>query len=150
MVTSTYASNISTFYFVSDNNTATAIVPIIQQNCSSVLNTGISNTPIPYNISDPNAPQPEETVQYYRASSAGLMLEGYNNTGQLSDDTSLPDTPLPANVDANLLSCLNQTIGTAIPLVDAASPVAWNPGVVSSAYAVGGFWMLYHVLSGIL
>ena len=149
MVTSTYASNTqnTTFYFVSDNDTATAMVPILQQNCSSVLNSGVSNTPVPYNVSDPNAPKPEQVVQYYRASSAALMLAGYNNTAQLSDNTSLPDTPLPTNIDTNLLTCLNQTIGVAIPLVDAANPTAWNFGVTSSAYSISGFWLLYYAFS---
>jgi len=147
MVTSTYASNTTTFYFVSDNDTATAMVPILQQNCSSVLNSGVSNTPVSYNLNDPNAPKPEQVVQYYRASSAALMLAGYNNTAQLSDDTSLPDTPLPTNIDTNLLTCLNQTIGVAIPLVDAANPTTWNFGVTSSAYSISGFWLLYYILS---
>lgn len=149
MVTSAYVSNTqnTTFYLVSDNDTATTMVPILQQNCSSVLNSGISNTPVPYNINDSNSPKPEETVQYYRASSAALMLDGYNNTAQLSDDTSLPDVPLPSNIDMNLLACLNDTIGAAIPLVDAASPTAWNFGVTGSAYTVTSFWLLYYVLS---
>ena len=148
MVTSTYTSNSqnTTFYLVSDNDTAIAMVPILQQNCSSVLNSGVSNTPVAYN---PSNPRPEEAVQYYRASSAALMLEGYNNTGQLSDDTSLPDTPLPTNIDMNLLACLNQTIGIALPLVDAANPTTWNFGVTSSAYAMSGFWLLYYLLFAI-
>ena len=151
MVTSTYASNTqsTTFYLVTDNDTATTMVSILQQNCSSVLNSGVSNTPIPYNASDPNSPKPEEAIQYYRASSATLMLEGYNNTAQLSDNTSLPDTPLPTNMDTDLLTCLNETIGAAIPLVDAASPAAWNFGVTGSAYTISSFWLLYYVLSAI-
>jgi len=149
MVTSTYASQNTTFYLVSDNNTATGMVSILQKNCSSFLNSGVSNTPVPYNVSDPNSPKPEEVVQYYRASSAALMLEGYNNTAQLSDNTTLPDTPLPANVDTNLLACLNQTIGAAVPLVDAANPTAWNFGVTGSAYMISSFWLLYYLLSAL-
>jgi len=151
MVTSTYVSNTqnTTFYLVTDNNTATTMVPILQQNCSSVLNSGVSNTPVPYNVSDGNSPKPEGTIQYYRASSAALILGGYNNTAQLSDNTSLPDSPLPSNIDMNLLVCLNETIGIAIPLVDAASPTAWNFGVTGSAYTVTSFWLLYYVLSAI-
>ena len=147
MVTSTYASQNTTFYLVTDSDTATAMVTVLQNNCSSVLNSGVSNTPVPYNISDPNSPKPEEVVQYYRASSAALMLEGYNNTAQLSDNTSLPDAPLPTNIDTNLLTCLNETIGAAIPLVDAASPTTWNFGVTGSAYTISSFWLLYYVLS---
>ena len=151
MVTSTYASNTqsTTFYLVADNDTATTMVSILQQNCSSVLNSGVSNAPVPYNASDPNSPKPEQAVQYYRASSVALMLEGYNNTAQLSDNTSLPDTPLPTNIDTNLLTCLNDTIGAAVPLVDAASPTAWNLGVTGSAYSVTSLWLLYYALSAI-
>jgi len=149
MVTSTYASNTqnTTFYLVTDSDTANTMVSIVQQNCSSVLNSGVSNAPVPYNASDPNSPKPEEAVQYYRASSAALMLEGYNNTAQLSDNTTLPDISLPTNIDTNLLTCLNETIGAAIPLVDAAGLTAWNPGVTGSAYAVTSFWLLYYVFS---
>lgn len=151
MFFSTFASNTqnTTFYFVTDNDTAVAMVPILQQNCSSVLNSGVSNTPVPYNLSVPNTPEPEEAVQYYRASSAALMLQGYNNTAQLSDNTSLPDTPLPTNIDMNLLNCLNQTIGVAIPLVDAANPTVWNSGVTGSAYAISSFWLLYYLIFAI-
>ena len=149
MATSTYASNSTNtiFYFVADNNTAYAMVPILQQNCSSLLKSGVYNAPVPLNVSDPNSPRPEQAVQYYRASSAALLLNGYNNTAQLSDNTSLPDTPLPTNIDTNLLTCLNQTIGTAIPLVDAANPTAWNSGVTRNAYAISSFWLLYYILS---
>ena len=149
MVTSTYASNTqnTTFYLVTDSNTADTMVTIIQQNCSEVLNFGVSNTPVPYNTSDPNSPRPEEAIQYYRASSAALMLAGYNNTAQLSDNTSLPDVPLPTNIDTDLLTCLNDTIGAAIPLVDAAGPGVWNFGVTGSAYTVTSFWLLYYVFS---
>ena len=151
MVTSAYASNTQNtpFYFVSDNNTAIAMVPILQQNCSSVLKSGVSNAPVPFNLSDPNSPKPEEAVQYYRSSSAALLLEGYNNTAQLSDDTSIPDTPLPTNIDVSLLYCLNETIGAALPLVDAANPTTWNFGVTRSAYAISSFWLLYYILFAI-
>lgn len=47
-----------------------------------------------------------------------LTLDGYNNTAALSDNASLPDTPLPTWVNQPFLDCLNQTIGAAVPLVD--------------------------------
>ncbi|KAF9780574.1 hypothetical protein BJ322DRAFT_301157 [Thelephora terrestris] len=136
----------TTFYFVADNDTATAIVPILRQNCLSVLDSGVSNTPVPYNLSDPNAPKPEQAVQYYQASSAALMLTGYSNAAQLPDNTSLPD---PTNIDTGLPACLKQTI-VAIPFVDAANPVAWNFGVTLSVCTLSGLWFLHYVLSGIL
>ena len=151
MVTSAYASNTqnTTFYLVADTDTANSMVSVIQQNCSSVLNSGVSNTPVPYSVNDPNSPKPEQVVQYYRASSVALALQGYNNTAELSDNTNLPDTPLPTNIDTNLMTCLNDTIGAALPLVDAANPTTWNPGVTGSAYTISCFWLLYYVFSAI-
>ena len=83
MVASTYASNTqnTTFYFVLDNDTAVAMIPVLQQNCSSVLNSGVSNMPVFHSPNDPSSPKVEEAIQYHRVSSVMLMLEGYNNTG---------------------------------------------------------------------
>jgi hypothetical protein len=145
MVSSTYTSGSqnTTFYLVADTSTANVMFSALEKNCSL---TRVVYTR-PYVAGDPSQPQPEEVVQYYRASSAALALEGYTNTAQLSDDTSLPDTPLPTNIDTDFLTCLNETIGAAIPLVDAANPTAWNFGVTGSAYTISGFWLLYYVLS---
>ena len=131
------------FYLIADTSTANVMFPVLEKKCSSTL-AGLTE---PYLAGDPHQPQPEEVVQYYRASSAALALEGYNNTAQLSDDTSLPDTPLPTNIDTDFLTCLNETIGAAIPLVDAANPTVWNFGVTGSAYTMSCFWLLYYVLS---
>ena len=149
MVTWTYPSKAqgTTFYLVVDDDSANSVSYVLQKNCSHFLSSSFSNKPVPYSPSDPNSPKPEEAIQYYRASSAALMLEGYNNTAQLSDDTSLPDTPLPTNIDMTLLTCLNETIGRAIPLVNAANPIAWNPGATGSAYAISSFWLLFYFLS---
>jgi hypothetical protein len=46
-----------------------------------------------------------------------LTLDGYNNTAALGSDVSAPPTPLPSNIDTNLMTCINQTIGTSVPLV---------------------------------
>ncbi|KAJ7302719.1 hypothetical protein DFH08DRAFT_1089644 [Mycena albidolilacea] len=74
----------------------------------------------PGNFSPPTSgPTTQEVVQYYRASSVALMLDGYNNTAYFL--TSTDDTPLPESVDKEFLACLNFTIGAAVPLVDAPS-----------------------------
>jgi hypothetical protein len=74
-------------------------------------------------------------VQYYRASSVALTLDGYNNTGALAPEGT-PDTPLPTNIDTSLLDCLNQTIGLAVPLIDGAvfQLAAPNMGLVCLAW----------------
>lgn len=73
-------------------------------------------------------PNPEQAIQYYRASSVVLTLDGYNDTTALNasagpDD---PHTPLPTWVNSSMLDCLNQTIGAAVPLVDASTAVSTN------------------------
>jgi hypothetical protein len=73
----------------------------------------------PGNFSPPTSgPAPQE-VQYYRASSVALTLDGYNNTAYFLNSTD--DTPLPESVDKEFLACLNFTIGAAVPLVDTPS-----------------------------
>lgn len=104
-----------------------------------------SITPSAFNESDPNMPKPESTVQYYRASSVALVLQGYNNTAALSEDANQTQTALPSDVDSELLSCLNFTIGEAVPLIDGACPKFTTPtmGIFSLVWVV---WCLSHVL----
>lgn len=71
-----------------------------------------------YNGSAFGSPQPESAIQYYRASSVVLTVDGYNDTSASSTNPSLPDIPLPTTIDSHLLECLNSTIGLAVPLVD--------------------------------
>lgn len=62
------------------------------------------------------------SVQYYRASSVALTLDGYNNLASLEDDYDESERlALPNNIDTNLLNCLNYTIGASVPLIDGAS-----------------------------
>jgi hypothetical protein len=140
-----YSAN-STFHVLSDNFTALALMNTVQLNCSYNQNlTFINSTsPLPYNDTDPNSPKPEQAIQYYRASSVVLTLDGYNDTAALSNDTTLPDTPLPANVDVMLLGCLNQTIGLSVPLVDPSTSGASH--AVSSLGLFGFAWFLWFSL----
>ncbi|KAJ7879753.1 hypothetical protein B0H14DRAFT_3106272 [Mycena olivaceomarginata] len=96
----------TTFRLVADNSTVADLMPDITANCSHFL--------VPTSIS------PEQVVQYYRASSVALSLDGYNNSAVFAPENSTADTPLPSSVDTNLLDCLNGTIGLAVPLVDSA------------------------------
>ena len=59
-------------------------------------------------------------MQYYRASTVALTLDGYNNSAALGSDPNVPATPLPEGVDTVFLSCVNNTIGAAVPLVSGA------------------------------
>ncbi|KAK6974988.1 hypothetical protein R3P38DRAFT_3335295 [Favolaschia claudopus] len=85
-----------------------------------------ATAPSPFNGNTVHA---EQVVQYYRASSVALTLDTYNDTAIFLPENSTSQTPLPAGVDQNLLTCLNLTIGQAVPLVDVVS----NPDVMSSS-----------------
>jgi hypothetical protein len=91
---------------------------------------GVSSAnPDSFNINDTmRAVRPEQVVQWYRASSFALSLDSYNNSAALAsnmpkDNNTAPpplssDTPLPSGLNTTFLSCLNRTIGDALPLVD--------------------------------
>jgi hypothetical protein len=108
----------STFRVLADNSTVGSLVPDIVSSCGSQISGASSIQPTTYNDSGP--PGPQQAIQYYRASSIVLSLDSYNNTAAFSNDTNTPNSPLPNNIDNNLLSCLNSTIGSNAPLVDGA------------------------------
>lgn len=119
--TFTDSNSNNTFHLLADNETVASLIGSVSNNCP--LGNATVLTPIPVNSSDPDSPRPEQAVQYYRASSVVLTLDGYNNTAALMENTSLPDTPLPSWVDDSFLNCLNQTIGASVPLVDGVLPL---------------------------
>jgi len=122
----------TTFHLLADNSTITALISAIRTNCTNFdLNTSNSSTAAAtYNATSLTDPQPEQAIQYYRASSIVLTLDGYNNTAALSNDTNAPPSPLPSGIDTTLLGCMNDTTGQAAPLVDAA--LRWGPPNVGS------------------
>ena len=143
----TFISNNSspntTFHVLSDNTTVSSLISTVTTNCSTFLSKSSSTSPFPFNASSPNAPQPEQAIQYYRASSTVLTLDGYNNSATFSSNESMPDTPLPPNIDMKLLECLNQTIGLSVPLVDGAFPALF------AAPSIPGLILLGMVISWI-
>lgn len=95
---------------------------------------------------------PNQTVAYYRGSSFALALDGYNNgqpniTDTSGNSTSVaePLAPLPSTVDANYFNCLNSSIGTNVPLVDATSD-----GVLSQAISLQAILTLPALLVALL
>lgn len=113
----------STFMVLADNNTVSSLIGTVKANCSSYLsNDNTSSSPTPY-TNQSTAPGPEQAIQYYRASSVVLVLEGYdsgvlNGTQNLNASVA-PMISLPSGTDTTLLTCLNDTIGRAVPLIDA-------------------------------
>ncbi|KAJ7131868.1 hypothetical protein C8R43DRAFT_1239673 [Mycena crocata] len=107
------------FRVVSDNSTVADLMGDIATNCSMYLVPAATNATTPFNDAS-QQPAPEQVVQYYRASSVALSLDGYNNSAVFAAENSTADTPLPAGIDTKLLDCLNYTVGLAAPLVDGA------------------------------
>ncbi|KAJ7583873.1 hypothetical protein C8J56DRAFT_952087 [Mycena floridula] len=134
----------TTFRLVADKTTVSDLITDITAACTSSLNTANTSTsPVAFSDTDASSPKPESAVEYYRASSVALTLDGYNNTGALGDEGT-PDTPLPSNIDVTLLNCLNSTIGTAVPLVDGAG-ARWSSPHVGSIALVSVIWWLVSV-----
>lgn len=121
------SSKNSTFRIVADYSTIAELMLDIEADCGKLINNGSStftgsrNPVAMTNTGTPSQPMPESAIQYYRASSIALTLDGYNNTAALSDDESAPPTSLPSNYDGYLLACLNSTIGESALLVDGAT-----------------------------
>ncbi|KAF9259588.1 hypothetical protein L218DRAFT_874410 [Marasmius fiardii PR-910] len=100
-----------------DNATIADLVTDISRNCSTYL-TPQSGNAAPFNTSAPApGPKPEQVIQYYRASSVALTLDGYNNTAVFGSEGS-KDVDLPSTVDSGMIYCVNQTIGVSVPLID--------------------------------
>lgn len=122
----TFTSTNNTFRFMADNTTVVSIISAVTSNCSAqVLGNSSSIVPIQINATtNSSVLQPEQAVQYYRASSAVLFLDGYNNSNTFSNANDTQDTPLPAWVDLSFLDCLNSTISHNILLVNGARAFA--------------------------
>ncbi|KAH7086644.1 hypothetical protein BKA62DRAFT_752190 [Auriculariales sp. MPI-PUGE-AT-0066] len=118
------------YHIIADRDTVTALVDPLQTSCTNINNKPI--LPIPFDGST-GQPMPEMTIQYYRASSVALTLNGYNNSAVFTDDESVPASPLPSGIDQAFLACVNTTIGQAVPLVDA----AWSMHIQQHT-----FWMV--------
>jgi hypothetical protein len=82
-------------------------------------------------------------VQYYRASTVALTLDGYNNSATFNDDNSNEDamSPLPGGIDMDLLNCLNATVGEAVPLIDGAAGL--SPMGLGNMGMIGLVWMFF-------
>jgi hypothetical protein len=128
------------FRVLADNATVLSLIGDLSANCTSLISTSspyYSKTSEPYS----NTPQPEQVVQYYRASSIALSVDGYNNTATYAPDGT-PDSPLPETVDLKLLGCLNQTIAATAPLVNGVG-AGWS---LPNLGALGVVWVLWWLI----
>lgn len=133
----------STFRFLSDNTTVALMDLEVKAACGSLLDSNATTPPLIFWESD-TTPAPEQVIQYYRASSAALSLDGYNNTATYAVEGTA-DTPLPDNVNQNLLTCLNSTIGSTLPLIDGASGLSVVP-TSQLITLIGMVWWLLRTL----
>jgi len=121
----------STYFIVADNSTVNTLIVSISKNCTG------SNfaSPEPFTGTNESAPLPEQAIQYYRASTIVLTLDGYNNTAALSDNATLPNVPLPAITNETFLTCVNETIGAAAPILGFITVTGSLSGSASLNYA---------------
>ncbi|KAJ7080251.1 hypothetical protein C8R44DRAFT_653781, partial [Mycena epipterygia] len=107
-----------TLWVLADNTTVVDLIVAINANCSPLLINTKSTVATPFDGAT-DIPHPEAVVQYYRANSVASGFEGYNDTAVLMPENNTVDAPLPGGIDTALLYCVNQTIGSAVPLIDA-------------------------------
>ncbi|RDB27002.1 hypothetical protein Hypma_005070 [Hypsizygus marmoreus] len=136
-----FTSPTSTFHVVSDNATMVFLQNTVYNSCHSSVVFNVSEV-LPYNSSQTPYPKPEQAIQFYRASSVVLTLDGYNNTAALGSDSSAPPVPLPTNVDMKLLTCINQTIGASVPLVGNSATTSFTPPSVILFFLVWAMWCI--------
>ncbi|PPQ74898.1 hypothetical protein CVT24_003051 [Panaeolus cyanescens] len=141
------------FHIVADNTTAQFLNVAISYSCTQYNASpgGITiTTPVPYMKNSSNSsdylPSPEDVVQFYRASSVALFLEGYNNTELVFNPTStslaLAPQVLAPNISRNFVDCVNHTIGMSVPLVGGALVARGAPnGVYAGAMLAVLIWV---------
>ncbi|EIN12275.1 hypothetical protein PUNSTDRAFT_141036 [Punctularia strigosozonata HHB-11173 SS5] len=160
LTTAPIRSNMSTtlesFRIVGDNTSVTSVLADLMEKCGVVNSTdslSIFNASLPLQ----NIPQPEQIVQWYRASTFGLSLDGYNNTAALPSNAPTFDggtwtiqvqTPLPA-INTTFLACLNATIAATLPLV-AAKTVPWYHKIGGLAGLIDLIFLGITALVGVL
>ncbi|EJD02358.1 uncharacterized protein FOMMEDRAFT_147352 [Fomitiporia mediterranea MF3/22] len=150
----TYNTSAVTYRLIGDNSSVTQVFDALVANCSVANSTTAIAAFLP---SASVWPQPEQVVQYYRASSFALSLDGYNNTASLityapASNSSLPpqmaDTPLPSGLNMTFLECVNATVGQSVPLVDVPAKKKLSPEAIIGIIFAGvcGIVLVYFTI----
>lgn len=128
MMVSAFPSSLTgaIYRLLSDNVTVAELQINIKETCKPFLQD--PSAPARFIPSAADAPKPEQAVQYYRASSIVVTLDGYNNTATFLPEGT-PDTSFPGNFDIPLMNCMNETIGSSAPLIDGASMPRVSPSM---------------------
>ncbi|KAG5651417.1 hypothetical protein H0H81_008725 [Sphagnurus paluster] len=138
------SSNDSTFRILTDNITATYLIASL----ATCNNLSSASSPIPQNYAaliPIGTPLPVQAIQYYRASSVVLTIDGYNNTAALSPMGSVSNVLLPGTTDIALLNCLNHTIGSTVILINKSDD--WTAGDYFDVivYVISGLMISYYL-----
>ncbi|KAF8902853.1 hypothetical protein CPB85DRAFT_1226853 [Mucidula mucida] len=122
-----------TLRVVSDASTVASLITDIRVGCGNKFTMSVAPNGVkgPFDY-DPKVVRPESTIQYFRASSISLELDGYNNSAVFVVKDGAANTPFPV-MDANLTGCVIKTINEAAPLVVTNSAQRWehtNVGII--------------------
>ncbi|KLO09530.1 hypothetical protein SCHPADRAFT_857801 [Schizopora paradoxa] len=150
-----------TYRLLGDNSSVSAVFAALVANCSIANNTDGIYAFSPSSTTNTSVwPLPEQVIQWYRASTFALSLDGYNDTASLASNapasnsstgyTRLADTPLPDGLNTTFLECVNYTTGASVPLVNKPSDSlkAWQIvlivlGSLFAAVIIGGLLIGY-------
>jgi len=139
----------TTIQILADTTTLFSLSYDIYQSCGMYIDLNKTESPVAYGTgSELDDPGPEQVIQYYRASSVALTLDGYNNSAVYVNGPA-EDTPLPANIDLEMISCVNSTIGSRVPLLEAftsSSATRMAPSILNHVEQLGLLYVLYIVL----
>lgn len=143
------------YRILGDMESVSTVLSALQSNCSVVGGTIFSYDPTSSDLAH-SLPRVESVIQWYRASSFALALDGYNNTvaasnlpAALSNNTQQlvatlsPATPLPGHLNRAFLDCVNYTTASSIPLIDAGlsnAPPIQGLGLLCLLWSI---WILF-------
>ncbi|KAG8696199.1 hypothetical protein FRC11_000906, partial [Ceratobasidium sp. 423] len=129
-------NTLDVYRILGDRDSVNVVLSALRDECSVESGAVLGYDPSAFNSSCA-LPHVESIVQYYRASSFALSLDGYinpaaavtpaalsNDTEQLVSSLGSP-TPLPASINYVFFDCLNQTVGKSLPLLEPGSGDLW-------------------------
>ncbi|KAG8720355.1 hypothetical protein FRC08_000453 [Ceratobasidium sp. 394] len=118
------------YRILGDLSSVTTVLNALTSNCTVAGGTIFNYDPTSDDLAH-SLPRVESIVQYYRASSFALALDGYNNSAAQVSVAAVsnsnqqlvtalaPATPLPSTINQAFLECVNTTVASSLPLVDA-------------------------------
>jgi hypothetical protein len=118
------------YRILGDLGSVTTVLNALTTDCAVAGGTIFSYDPTSDDLAH-SLPRVESVVQWYRASSFALALDGYNNSAALTSAAAIsnsshqlvtalaPATPLPSTLNRAFLECVNSTVASSVPLVDA-------------------------------